>query len=199
MIYSVNGKVIHIEQNLAVIETAGVGYACRATSSTISGLKVGETVKLLTYLYIREDLMELFGFSAASELSAFKLLISVSGVGPKAALSVLSDLSPQGFALCVASGDSKLLTRSQGIGAKIAQRIVLELKDKIDRQFNSVDFSETTMGSGDFQPLLGKRAESVSALMVLGFSSHDAMKALSGLDENLSASELIKAALKRLS
>lgn len=114
MIYSVNGTVEVIEPNLAVIDCGGVGYACRTTANTISQLKIGETAKLLTYLAIREDAAELFGFADTAELSCFKMLISVSGVGPKAALSILSGMTPQSFALCVASGDSKTLTNAPG-------------------------------------------------------------------------------------
>ena len=123
MIYSVHGKLIHLEANLAVVECGGVGYKCLTTANTLSTLPpLGGEVRLLTWLQVREDGIELFGFAEERELSSFKMLISVSGVGPKAALSILSDLSPEKFALCVASGDAKLLTRSQGIGQKIAQR-----------------------------------------------------------------------------
>ena len=134
MIYSVNGVVDAIEPNLAVIDCGGVGYACRTTSNTLAMLKTGEKAKLYTFLSVREDAAELFGFYDFSELNCFKMLISVSGVGPKAALSILSGMTPQAFALCVAAGDSKLLTSAPGIGKKIAERIVLELKDKVAKQ-----------------------------------------------------------------
>ena len=134
MIYSVNGTVDLIEPNLAVIDCGGVGYACRTTANTLSQLKIGEKAKLLTYLSVREDAVELFGFYDAAELNCFKMLISVSGVGPKAALSILSGMTPQAFALCVASGDGKTLTNAPGIGRKTAERIVLELKDKVSKQ-----------------------------------------------------------------
>lgn len=197
MIYSVNGKLIHTEPNMAVVECGGVGYACRTTMNTLAGLKTGETVRLLTYMNVREDAVELFGFADNAELSAFKMLISVSGVGPKAALSILSGLSPQGFALCVASGDSKALTRAPGIGNKIAQRIVLELKDKIDKQnsFSAQDYSGALSSAG---VATGSRAEAMSALVVLGFASSQAAKALEGLPAEAETSELIKLALKKL-
>ncbi len=196
MIYSVKGELVHIEQNLAVVEAAGVGYACRTTANTLSSLKLGTEVKLLTYLNVREDSVELFGFSDNAELNAFKLLISVSGVGPKAALSILSDLSPQGFALSVATGDSKVLTRSPGIGAKIAQRIILELKDKIDKQssFTTEEFVKATGTT----PKGNNAAEAISALVVLGFSSAQAAKALEGIAPDTATPEMIKTALKRL-
>lgn len=132
MIYNVHGKLIAKEPTMAVVECGGVGYACRTTLYTLGQLgSIGDTVFLYTAMSVREDAVELFGFSTQQELQCFQLLTSVSGVGPKAALSILSDLSPDQFLLTVASGDSKALTRAKGIGAKSAQRIVMELKDKI--------------------------------------------------------------------
>ena len=196
MIYSVNGTVEVIEPNLAVIDCGGVGYACRTTANTISQLKIGETAKLLTYLAIREDAAELFGFADTAELNCFKMLISVSGVGPKAALSILSGMTPQSFALCVASGDSKTLTNAPGIGKKTAERIVLELKDKVSKQ----DVAAGVKGSP--MPVVAAAsntvAEAVSALMVLGYTNTEATNALSGLDPASPADELIKAGLKKL-
>ena len=196
MIYSVNGTVEVIEPNLAVIDCGGVGYACRTTANTISQLKIGETAKLLTYLAIREDAAELFGFADTAELNCFKMLISVSGVGPKAALSILSGMTPQLFALCVASGDSKTLTNAPGIGKKTAERIVLELKDKVSKQ----DVAAGVKGSPI--PVVAAAsntvAEAVSALMVLGYTNTEATNALSGLDPASPADELIKAGLKKL-
>ncbi len=196
MIYSVNGTVEVIEPNLAVIDCGGVGYACRTTANTISQLKIGEKAKLLTYLAIREDAAELFGFADTAELSCFKMLISVSGVGPKAALSILSGMTPQSFALCVASGDSKTLTNAPGIGKKTAERIVLELKDKVSKQ----DVAAGVKGSPI--PVVAAAsntvAEAVSALMVLGYTNTEATNALSGLDPASPADELIKAGLKKL-
>ncbi len=196
MIYSVNGTVEVIEPNLAVIDCGGVGYACRTTANTISQLKIGEKAKLLTYLAIREDAAELFGFADTAELNCFKMLISVSGVGPKAALSILSGMTPQTFALCVASGDSKTLTNSPGIGKKTAERIVLELKDKVSKQDVAAGVKGSTI------PVVAAAsntvAEAVSALMVLGYTNTEATNALSGLDPASPADELIKAGLKKL-
>ena len=196
MIYSVNGTVDVIEPNLAVIDCGGVGYACRTTANTISQLKIGEKAKLLTYLAIREDAAELFGFADTAELNCFKMLISISGVGPKAALSILSGMTPQTFALCVASGDSKALTNAPGIGKKTAERIVLELKDKVSKQ----DVAAGVKGSSI--PVVAAAsnsvAEAVSALMVLGYSNSEATNALNGLDPASPADELIKAGLKKL-
>lgn len=196
MIYSVNGTVELIEPNLAVIDCGGVGYACRTTANTLSQLKIGEKAKLLTYLSVREDAVELFGFYDAAELNCFKMLISVSGVGPKAALSILSGMTPQAFALCVASGDSKTLTNAPGIGRKTAERIVLELKDKVSKQ----DVAAGVKGSA--VPIVAAPsntyAEAVSALMVLGYSNGEATSALSGLDPSAPSDELIRAGLKKL-
>ena len=196
MIYSVNGTVDLIEPNLAVIDCGGVGYACATTNYTLSQLKKGEKAKLYTYMNIREDAVELFGFYDAAELNCFRMLISVSGVGPKAALSILSGMTPQAFALCVASGDGKTLTNAPGIGRKTAERIVLELKDKVSKQ----DVAAGVKGSA--VPIVAAPsntyAEAVSALMVLGYSNGEAASALSGLDPSAPSDELIRAGLKKL-
>ena len=129
MYYYVNGTVAEIDAGLAVIDCSGVGYACATTNYTLSQLKKGAPAKLYTYLNVREDAMELFGFADQSELRSFKLLIGVSGVGPRAALSILSAVTPQQLALAVVTEDEKALTAANGIGKKIAQRVILELKD----------------------------------------------------------------------
>ena len=198
MIYSLRGKLIHIENGLAVVECAGVGYACRTTSYTLSPLKEGDDVFLLTYMNVREDAVELFGFGDASELRCFKMLLSVNGVGPKAALSILSELSPQGFALCVAGGESKALTRVQGIGKKTADRIILELKDKMNSKLGEISSETFSELSNVNVPAGGSADEALSALMVLGFDRSQAAKALSGLSPELSVSEMVKEALKRI-
>lgn len=195
MIYSVRGKLIHKETMLAVIECGGVGYACRTTFSTMSRLgDVGSEERLFTYLNVREDSAELFGFYDMQELNCFKMLLTVSGVGPKAALSILSDTDPQRFALTVASGESKPLTKTKGVGPKLAQRIVLELKDKIAKENIS---GEVYQAASDIQ-LAGSDgvSEAVSALMVLGYSQSEAASAVSKVSPELSSSEIIKQALK---
>ncbi len=199
MIYSVKGELIHTDGNLAVVECGGVGYACRTTSYTLSPLKIGETVRLYTYLSVREDAVELFGFGDMQELNCFKMLISVNGVGPKAALSILSNLSPQGFALTVVSGDSKALTRAQGIGTKIAQRIVLELKDKLAKENNSFTAEDYSDMTGVAAPVGNNAAEALSALVVLGFTTGQATAALAGIAPDTSVPEMVKMGLKRLS
>lgn len=196
MIYSVKGKLIHCENDFAVIECAGVGYACNTTLSTIGQIQ-GATgdVTLYTSMVVREDDVSLYGFATLDELHAFKLLTSVSGVGPKAGLAILSVCSPQSFALAVASGDSKIFTRAKGVGPKVAQRIVLELKDKVSKETvlmgdsSDVDFSVTSTGNA---------AEAVSALVVLGYSQSDAARFISTLDPSIPVEDMIKQALKGL-
>ena len=136
MFYYLNGVVAHMAPFLAVIDCGGVGYACRTTNNTLSHLQKGKPAKLYTHLNVREDAMELFGFSTENELNCFQLLTSVSGVGPKAALSILSAATPESLAMSIITGDEKALTVAQGIGKKIAQRIILELKDKLAKGQN---------------------------------------------------------------
>ena len=131
MFYYLNGTVAEIAAGLAVIDCGGVGYACATTNYTLSQLKKGERARLYTYLHVREDIFELYGFASQQELNSFKMLIGVSGVGPKAALAILSATTPQNLALSIVTEDEKALTAAQGIGKKIAQRIILELKDKL--------------------------------------------------------------------
>ncbi|MGN0608036.1 MAG: Holliday junction branch migration protein RuvA [Oscillospiraceae bacterium] len=197
MIYSVRGKLIRKEPNLAVIECAGVGYACRTTLNTLSRLgSIGSEAFLLTYLYIREDAVELFGFASEQELNCFKMLISVSGVGPKAGLAILSDTSPEKFALNVATGDYKAFTKTKGIGPKLAQRVVLELKDKITNE----QLTSSVTGDTDFKAVTegGNTSEAISALVVLGYSQVEAASVIAKLDPSLSVEELIKNALKKI-
>lgn len=197
MIYSIRGELIHKEPFLAVVETGGVGYACRITCMTAS--QIGETgteVFLYTYLHVREDNVELFGFYSKQELHCFKLLTSVSGVGPKMALAILSDIEPQRFALTVASGDSKLLTKTKGVGPKVAQRIILELKDKIAKETVT---AEDLKAVGNISiPVSDDTSEAVTALITLGFSQSEVMEAVAQIDTSLSTEKIIKQALKIL-
>ncbi len=195
MIYSLTGKVVHTEPELAVISCAGVGYACRTTINTVGKLQNGEEATLYTVLHVREDAVELFGFATQDELSCFKLLTSVSGVGPKNALAILSVMTPQAFALAAATEDAKAITKAKGVGAKLAQRIVLELKDKLGKEnalSSGSPLDEMPAASGG-----SAVAEALSALAVLGFSRQEAAKSLSGADPSLTVEELIKYALKR--
>lgn len=197
MFYYVNGTVTELEAGLAVIDCGGVGYACATTNYTLSQLKKGERAKLYTYLNVREDAMELFGFASQSELRSFKLLIGVSGVGPKAALSILSSTTPQQLAMAVVMGDEKALTAAPGIGKKIAQRIILELKDKLAKEQGSFD-----AGSGGpvrMPTQDNKAGEAAAALAVLGYGSQEISAALKGIDmEALPLEEIIRQSLKKM-
>ena len=196
MIYSLRGKVIHKEHGLAVIECGGVGYACRSPLSTVSKLSMGDDTFIYTYMNVREDDVELFGFLTKQELSCFRQLISVSGVGPKAALAILSDISPEKFALMIASGDHKAFTKTKGVGPKLAQRIVLELKDKISKeQLSAGDLADVAPGISSGE---GNVGEAVSALVVLGYSQSEAAMSVSKLDPNLPVEELVKQSLKQI-
>lgn len=196
MFYYVCGTVAEIEANLAVIDCGGVGYACATTNYTLSQLKKGERAKLYTFLNVKEDGVDLFGFATQSELHSFKLLLGVSGVGPKAALSILSSTTPENLAMSVVMGDEKALTAAPGIGKKIAQRIILELKDKLAK--DQTNFSP----NGVSFPILnnnGKLQEASAALAVLGYGSSEISAALRGIDmENTALEDIIRQALKKM-
>ena len=198
MLYSVRGRLIHMEEGLAVVECSGVGFALKTTNNTLSKLpSLQSEVMLYTYFMVREDATELFGFYDQGELACFKMMLTVSGVGPKAALAILSQLSPEKFALCVATGDVKSITRAPGVGPKLANRLILELKDKVQNE-------QIAKGVGmDDIPapavLAGANLqEAISALVVLGYSQSEATSALGKLDPNLSVEELIRQGLKRI-
>ncbi len=197
MIYSLHGKLLEKTSSLAVIECGGVGYACRTTLTTLGQLgAIGETVFLYTVLSVRQDAVELFGFFTKQELQCFQLLVSVSGVGSKAALSILSDLTPDRFLMTVAAGDSKSLTQVKGIGAKSAQRIVMELKDKIAGDSMGL-LSGTEAGSVASAPTSSSAVgEALEALVTLGYTQSEVMPILAKLDPDLSASELIRQTLQ---
>jgi Holliday junction DNA helicase RuvA len=188
MIYSIFGKVVLKQNNLAVLETGGVAFAVHTSNTTLG--KIGDEARLFTYLYVREDAIELYGFSTETELNTFKMLISVSGIGCKVALSILSEMTSEDFALTVVSGDSKLLTCVKGIGAKTAQRVVLELKDKLSKNGVTADISAYNTKE------TSSVGEAMSALAVLGYSQGEIAPIISKLDRTLSSSELIKETLK---
>ena len=198
MFYYLDGIVAHTAPYLAVIDCNGVGYACRTTNQTLSRLKRGERGKLYTDLYVREELFELYGFAAESELNCFQMLIGVSGVGPKAALSILSAATPEQLAMSIITGDEKALTVAQGIGKKIAQRIILELKDKLAKGQLSPG-GEPYGGSGVTVIPENKSAEAAAALAVLGYGQTEIGMALKGIDvDQLSLEDVIKQALKKM-
>lgn len=197
MLYSVRGKLIAIESNAAVVECGGVGYMCQTTMNTLKAVKLNTEVTLYTYLNVREDAVDLFGFATKAELETFKNLISVSGVGPKAGLAVLSELSPEQVAMAIASDDLKTITRAQGIGKKIAQRIVLELKDKLAKAAKE-DSSFAQVAHNSVNVSTGNVPKAIEALGVLGYSPSDVSPVLATLDSALPVEQLISLTLKQM-
>lgn len=197
MIYSLRGKLIMAQPGVIVVECGGVGYKCAVSLTTLSMLpNKGSEVFIYTYMNVREDAVDLFGFADERELDAFKLLTSVNGVGPKAGLALLSDFTFDKLALAIASGDSKALTKTAGIGNKIAQRIVLELKDKLGgiNTGNDDVIAKVTEAVAN----RGNISEAIAALCSLGYGQSEAAAVLAGCDEASSVEELIKFGLKKL-
>lgn len=197
MFYSVRGKLIHMDSSTAVVECGGVGYNCQTTMNTLKTLRLGDEVTLFTYLNVREDAMELFGFSAKTELDTFKTLIGVSGVGPKAGLAILSELSPEQVAMAIATDDIKTITRAQGVGKKIAQRIVLELKDKLAKSLSSEDTSLPS-SSAAANAAMGNIPKAIEALGVLGYAPADVSGILAAMDSALPVEQLIAQTLRQM-
>ena len=192
-----NGTIAEMGQNSIVVDVGGVGFFCTVSLNTLAKLKVGSVSKIYTHLNVREDAMDLFGFYDKDELECFRLLTSISGVGPKVAVSILSAVTPASLALAVSTDDDKPILAASGVGKKLAGRIILELKDKIgDAGISAVDMpvvSDVRVAGGD------SRQEALSALMALGYSRMEAMTAVSSVpDEGLSSEEYIKRALKKL-
>lgn len=199
MFYYLDGTVAELLPYLAVIDCGGVGYACKTTNNTLASLKKGQRGKLYTYLNVGEDVFDLYGFATQKELATFKLLIGVSGVGPKAALAVLSAGTPESLAMAIVTGDEKALTAAPGIGKKIAQRIILELKDKMARESGGeLDFSGGK-GAPAAAVFSNKATEAAQALSVLGYTSAEVSMALKGVDvEGLPLEEIIRQSLKKM-
>jgi Holliday junction DNA helicase RuvA len=200
LFYYLRGEVAAIDLNLVVLDCGGVGFQVNTTTNTLAGLKVGQQAKLFTYCAIREDAFDIYGFSTRQELETYKLLTSITGVGPKAALGILSTVTPDGLQMAVVTQNEKLLTSAPGVGKKTAQRILLELKDKMGA-ITELDFSSGStsapgapLGSGS------KAAEAVSALQVLGYDQSSINGAMKGIQvENLEVQDIIKQALKAMS
>lgn len=199
MFYYISGKVAVTEGSLVVIDAGGVGYAVNTSYTSARSVRVGDTATFYTYLHVREELMELYGFARREELSCFKQLIAISGVGPKAALAILGAVTPEKLALCVLGGDEKALTAAPGVGKKLAQRILLELKDKMSReQLESAGGAglELSAPAGEGSQALN---DALEALAVLGYPRAAAAAALRGVKtEGMSTDEIVRAALKRL-
>lgn len=199
MFYSLTGKIIYKDEQTVAISCGGVGFKCYTTRNSLAKLSLlsGE-VTVFTHLNVREDALDLFGFATNEELDAFKLLISVSGVGPKAALAILSELSPDAFAVAVASGDAKAITAANGVGPKLAQRVIMELKDKIANVgFISAESSSVSTAVNNANSM-SNTSEAIAALTALGYSQSEASVAVSKLSPDLSVEELIKGALKNM-
>ncbi len=198
MFYYLSGTVALLEEHLAVVDCGGVGYACKTTSNTLSRLHQGEKARLFTYMNVREDAIDLYGFATKEELSCFRQLIGVSGVGPKAALAILSSTNPAGLAMAVVTGDEKALTSAPGIGKKTAQRIILELKDKMAKT-QATSAGEAYGGRGTTVIPQNKLSEATAALAVLGYSPAEINSAFQGIRmDALSLEEIIRQALKKM-
>ena len=196
MIYYVSGSVAVLEPGLAIIDCGGVGYCCRITGFTAAQLKLNTNVRLYISESIREDAYDLYGFISKEEQRCFQLLTGINGVGPKAALSILSAGGPQNFTLAVMTGDEKMLTAAQGVGKKIAQRIILELKDKIGGSNMEFDLSA---GAPAVAPQsTGGLAMATAALQELGYSPVEISTALKGVDPNATTEEMVRYALRAM-
>lgn len=197
MIYHLNGELVLCDMTVAVIDCGGVGYKLLISGNTLGKIsgKVGEKVKLFTYMKVSEDAVDLYGFADEDELETFKLLISVSGVGAKFALSILSLMTPSRLAMAIGAGDAKAIAKAQGVGPKIAQRIILELKDKMAKQI-SVD---TDTGEVISEEAVGDNmSDAIDTLIVLGYKRGEAVAALKGIDSKLPLEDVIRLALKKL-
>lgn len=195
MYYYLSGKPAILQPNLAVIDCGGVGYKCAISENTYKQIAKKETVLLYTYLNVKEDALDLYGFADEQEKQFFELLLSISGVGPKAALAILSVHTPETFAACVLSNDVKGITKAAGVGAKLAQRICLELKDKISK--TKVVPSEIS-SLGDYSVDTDAASEAVAVLVALGYSKNDATKAVLRCSAD-NTNDLVKQALRMLS
>ena len=207
MFYYLSGKLALLKNDLAVIDVGGVGYKLTISGTTYEAMPANRsvkdppTIKLFTYLAVREDGMELFGFATETELATFKLLITVSGVGPKAAMAILSHLTPEKFALAVCTDDKKTISKANGIGPKTAARVILELKDKLMKEAGGADAFASVASplAGAPAAKSGKLSEAIDALMVLGYSRAEAMAAMKDMDiANMELEEIIRLSLKRL-
>ena len=196
MIYYVSGPVTILEPGLAVIDCGGVGYGCRVTSYTAAQLKLNQNARLYVTESIREDAHDLYGFISKEEQRCYELLTSVNGVGPKAAMAILSSGGPQNFTLAVMTGNDKMLTAAQGVGKKIAQRIILELKDKLGGASTELDFSA---GPAAAPVQSGNNAALAhAALQELGYTAAEVNAALKGVDPKATTEEMVRYALRAM-
>ena len=197
MFYYLEGTVTVISVNLAVIDIGGVGYACMTTLNTLSHLEIGKKAKLYTYCNVKEDAFDIYGFYGISEKRAFEQLLSVSGVGPKVALAILSSASPESLALAIIGDDEAALTAAPGVGKKLAQRIILELKDKVSKEMPALKASGFVPQSDGAGQAGSKQRDAAAALTVLGYTQGEISAAMRTLDiEALSVEEIIREVLK---
>lgn len=198
MIYSLNGKIILTEPNAVVIECGGVGYKCLTTMNTIRSLpRTGEQAMVYTHMIVREDAVELCGFAERSELNCFRLLTSVSGVGAKVAIAILSVLTPEQLALAVSAGDSKMLTKANGVGNKLAQRITLELKDKVRNIVPAGSVNTAEISPAAVVPE-GNISKAIGALAVLGYTPDEVTPYMTGIDPSLPVEKIIGETLRAI-
>ena len=195
MFYSLTGAVVHIDEAMLALDCNGVAFACAATANTLRDLRMGERATLFTHMIVREDALELFGFGTKAELACFRQLIGVTGVGPKAALAVLSAFTPEQLGYFVAAGDIKSITRAQGVGKKLAERIALELKDKLQAYGGNAGVRSS---GAVFEGFAMPDNEALAALLALGYQQSEALIALKGQDAGLSTQDKIRMALKNL-
>lgn len=199
MFYHINGTVSALEPYLAVIDCGGVGYALNTSLNSLAQLRVGQRAKLYTYLQVREEVFELYGFYTLAEKHCFEMLISVSGVGPRAALAILSSHTPEGVTMAIISGNEKALTVAQGIGKKIAQRIILELKDKMQKESEKLEMPAFAAVDTGGDAAKSKLSDATAALAVLGYGASEIAAALKGVDmTGLTLEDIIRAALKNM-
>lgn len=199
MFYHLNGIVSDIDLNLAVIDCNGVGYAVNTTTNTLSRLKLNDKAKLYISECIKEDSFDLYGFATLGEKRCFEMLLGVSGIGPKAAQAILCATTPEGLALAIMNGDDKAITAAQGVGKKIAQRVILELKDKVSKEMGGSSMSEMTAVMTQTASGSKSKSDAIAALMVLGYGTAEINAALRGMDIGaMETEQIVKAALKNL-
>ena len=198
MFYSITGNVVYFDNSFVALDCNGVAFKCFCSMNTLKNVaKKGEIVTLYTHLSVKEDALDLFGFSNLQELECFKMLIEISGIGPKVAIGILSEFTPDKLALCIASGDTKSLSAAKGLGKKTAERLVVELKDKLAKGLDlgsmGIEIEAASMAA-----LSSNSSEAVAALTSLGFTQSQASVAVGKLDQSLSVQEMITAVLKQM-
>lgn len=203
MFYYISGKLAYLDPSFAVIDAGGVGYKLTVSLTTYSMLKNQKDdspVTLYTHMSVREDGVELFGFGSTDESEAFKMLITVSGVGPKAAMAILSQMTPQKLSLAICTDDKKSISQANGIGPKTAARIILELKDKLVKtEFSSTELSPNSYSDNAVSTNYNKLTDAQDALMALGYSRNEAYNVLKSIDtDKYELDDIIRLALKKI-